>query len=282
MSTSRPPLIASVVCLARKLQSWSEWTFDAERTGSLSLYMLYICISRLLIHPLHNFPGPRLAAATFLYEAYFDILKTPGSQYNYQIDRLHDIYGPFVRVSPEEIHVRDSEWFDVLYTGPGHVRDKWERSNRANGSGGSVASSVPHDLHRKRRSAINPYFSERAVAELESKLRSKVDLMCYRLRECAEHDMTIDVGAALTAFTMDVISEYCYDRSYNCLEQPDFAPQWKRLMSQLFEGVPLRKNLPLVFRLMESLPSAIINRLIPGINLFLDAKEDMDKQSKAV
>ena len=29
-----------------------------------------------------------------------------------------------MRVTPDEIHVKDSEWSHVLYAGPGHVRDK--------------------------------------------------------------------------------------------------------------------------------------------------------------
>lgn len=42
-------------------------------------------------HPLYKFPGPRLAAATYLYEMYYDIVK--GGQYMFEIKRLHGIHG---------------------------------------------------------------------------------------------------------------------------------------------------------------------------------------------
>ena len=29
--------------------------------------------------------------------------------------------GPVVRVTPDEVHIRDCEWSHVLYAGPGHV-----------------------------------------------------------------------------------------------------------------------------------------------------------------
>ena len=29
--------------------------------------------------------------------------------------------GPIVRVRPNEVHVKDSEWMSVLYSGPGEV-----------------------------------------------------------------------------------------------------------------------------------------------------------------
>lgn len=244
-------------------------------------YVLCIVFYRLLFHPLRKFPGPKLTAATFLYESYFDVFQAPGGQYIYQVDRLHDLYGPVIRISPEEVHVRDSQWFDVLYTGSGQVRNKWERSNRANGSSGSVASTVQHELHRARRGAINPFFSKRAVTQLESKVRSVVDMMCEKLGECAKDGRIVDIGAAFTGATLDVISEYCYDQSYNCLEEPNFAPQWKRLMKKLFEAVPMR-NFPVVVTVMESLPPAIIKRLLPDINMFMEARESVSKQSKSV
>ncbi|KAK5119639.1 hypothetical protein LTR85_007468 [Meristemomyces frigidus] len=251
-------------------------------TVGLLVYQLCTAIYRIFLHPLRKFPGPKLAAVSFLYEGYYDVLKSPGGQFTYEISRLHNLYGPVVRISPEEIHVKDSEWFDVLYTGPGHIRDKWERSNRANGSKGSVASSVPHDLHRARRTAINPFFSKRAVMQLEDSVRNKVGLMCRKITDLARTESVVDIGTVLTALTLDVISEYCYDESYGCLEQPGFAPQWKRVMIQGFEGAPLRKNLPALFQLMEMLPTWTLKQLMPEIGLFLGAKENADRQSAAV
>lgn len=43
------------------------------------------------LHPLWHIPGPKLAAATFLYEAWFDLVL--GGMYTSEISRLHDIYG---------------------------------------------------------------------------------------------------------------------------------------------------------------------------------------------
>jgi hypothetical protein len=49
--------------------------------------MLY----NIYLHPLRAFPGPKLAACSFLYEFYFDVLKR--GKYVWQIDRLHEKYG---------------------------------------------------------------------------------------------------------------------------------------------------------------------------------------------
>lgn len=252
--------------------------------ASLTLlgYAAYVVLYRLFLHPLKSFPGPKLAAASFLYEIYFDVCKAPGGQYIYEIERLHEIYGPVVRINPEEIHVKDSEWFDVLFAGPGHVRNKSERANRANGATGSVASTVRHDLHRLRRSAINPFFSKRAVTQLEDKVRSKIDLMCERLRERATSGEVVNIGGAFTAVTLDVISEYCYDESYNALDTPDLGVKWNKVMGGIFESVPVTKHFPVVGALMQALPPSVIKLLNPDLELFMTTKAMTDNQSKKV
>ena len=55
------------------------------------LYRFSIIIYRLFFHPLANFPGPKIAGVTSLYEAYHEIVLN--GQYSKKISELHDIYG---------------------------------------------------------------------------------------------------------------------------------------------------------------------------------------------
>lgn len=55
---------------------------------------LVIAIYRLYLHPLAKIPGPRLAASTFWYEFYYDVI-LPG-RYVWKIKDLHERYGPFL------------------------------------------------------------------------------------------------------------------------------------------------------------------------------------------
>lgn len=66
----------------------------------LSLFVLayvlreaYRLFSNLFLHPLTSFPGPKAAAATYVYQQYFEVLKRPGGQYMFEIDRLHEEHG---------------------------------------------------------------------------------------------------------------------------------------------------------------------------------------------
>lgn len=55
------------------------------------VYLFGLVIYRLYIHPLSAFPGPKLAAVTSWYEAYYEIVLK--GQYSPQISKLHDQYG---------------------------------------------------------------------------------------------------------------------------------------------------------------------------------------------
>lgn len=148
-----------------------------------------------------------------------------------------------MRVSPEEIHVKDSQWFDVLFTGPGKVRDRWARSIRANGAPGALGSAAKHDFHRRRRAPLNPFFSKKVVGDLEGRsIMDKINKLTANLEIFAGTGRIVNLGAACTALTMDVITEYCYGACQNSLSEENFAPRWKKLMGDLFEGVPVSKS----------------------------------------
>ena len=60
----------------------------------LLLYTVAVIIDRLYFDPLSKFPGPKLAALTRYYEAYFDVWQN--GQYIYKIQEMHKQYGSHV------------------------------------------------------------------------------------------------------------------------------------------------------------------------------------------
>lgn len=67
--------------------------------ATLVLCCLGTVVYRLFFHPLAGFPGPKLAAATGWYLAYFDMLVDPGAQVMFELQRLHRIHGTFIRMA---------------------------------------------------------------------------------------------------------------------------------------------------------------------------------------
>jgi hypothetical protein len=57
----------------------------------LGISLLARTIYRFYFHPLSHIPGPKLAAATHLYEFYYDICCS--GRFLFQIEKLHRQYG---------------------------------------------------------------------------------------------------------------------------------------------------------------------------------------------
>lgn len=88
----------------------------------LGYFLLSVAYRLSPLHPLYAFPGPALARATYLYEMYFDLIK--GGKYTHEIKRLHDIYGPLIRVNPGGLHCNDPYFVDEVYAGGTRKRNK--------------------------------------------------------------------------------------------------------------------------------------------------------------
>ena len=79
-----------------------------------------------------------------------------------------------MRIRPDEIHVSDPEFYDVLYASGKERRDKVKK-NRQFGAPDSVLAAVHHDLQRMRRGTLSFFFSKNSVYRLEPIIQDRVD-----------------------------------------------------------------------------------------------------------
>ena len=59
--------------------------------GLLFTYIAALLLHRLYLSPLARFPGSKLAAASFWYEFYYDVIKR--GKYTWEIGRMHQQFG---------------------------------------------------------------------------------------------------------------------------------------------------------------------------------------------
>ena len=76
-------------------------------------YVLYGAFSRLVLSPIRLVPGPKLAALTFWYEFYYDVVLF--GRYTWKIAELHQQYGPIIRINPFETHINNPDFYDEIY-----------------------------------------------------------------------------------------------------------------------------------------------------------------------
>ena len=177
------------------------------------LYLVYKAtqiIYRLYLSPIAHIPGPTLAAASTLYQFYHDVVLR--GRYAFHIAQLHQVYGPVIRISPHEIHVLEEDptaassppFVDVLYTSSAaHRRDKWAFYTEVFSVPGSAMNTNPHELHRVRRQALNPFFGKASIRRLQGLIDGKVRKMVERLEELLEggEERVVRVEHVMAAFT---------------------------------------------------------------------------------
>lgn len=220
--------------------------------------VVVVAVRRVFFSPLARFPGPWLAAATGWYEFYFDGVRH--GQFFREIERMHQAYGPVVRVGPHELHVRDPDWHDTLYAGGRQPRDKsaWHLGSSA---GQSTFGTVPHAHHRLRRHALSPFFSKRAVAGIEPLVRARVDKLAAALARRGLDARPVELQTAFMALTLDVISHYAFGQPFGLVDTPDFAPAWKKAILASIEAGIVNRHFPWLGAVLSSLPEAMAVRV---------------------
>ncbi|KAL9045863.1 MAG: hypothetical protein Q9214_001167 [Letrouitia sp. 1 TL-2023] len=197
-------------------------TIAGLAVSALILYLLALSIYRLTSHPLAKFPGPKIAAATSWYEFYYDWWLQ--GQYIFEIERMHNKYGPIVRINPEELSIHDPAAYNEIFVTESKRRtDNYNSFLQGVGFEGSHLLTVDHDLHRRRRKPLNPFFSRLGISRLEPVIVQSVKKLVARLELLKGSNTVVRLDHAFTALTGDVIGKVCCDDKEIFLDDPDFA-----------------------------------------------------------
>ncbi|TVY45338.1 Cytochrome P450 monooxygenase [Lachnellula occidentalis] len=234
----------------------------AETTVVVSLLLAVAgAVRRLYFHPLAHIPGPRLAAITWWYEFYFDVIQP--STFVFKIQELHKQYGPIIRITPDEIHVNDVGFLETIYAPSMSHRDKYDYILRTLPIPGAIGATVRHDVHRKRREALGPFFSKRNVLHLEPLITGKLEQLCQLITKHASEKTPINLSDALFAFSNDVTNNFLFAHQTDVLADETLAATLRRNGNDLLQGININKHFPWIPDFLESLPSFIGKPMMP-------------------
>jgi cytochrome P450 len=175
-----------------------------------------------------------------------------------------DYLGPIVRINPYELHIIDPDFYNELYASSRNL-DKYEWWTKLAAAEGSSFATVPHDLHRLRRGALNPFFSARSVTAVEPLIKTKVDKLCARFAGAARTGEVIRLDAAFMALTMDVICDYSFANDRKYLDEPDFKLLWKETIIGAFESGAMGRHFPWMLPVIDRLPPSVVFAMNPAI-----------------
>ncbi|KAM7195360.1 putative cytochrome p450 protein [Naviculisporaceae sp. PSN 640] len=225
-------------------------------------YGISLVIYRLYFSPLAKFPGPKLAAMTQWYEAYFDLFHKGGGQFVFEIKRMHDAYGPIVRINPHELHISDPEFYDVLYEN-GKLYDKLEFLSNRYDMALAGFSTADADLHRIRRNALNPFFSMAKIRSHNALIQAVIDRISERLStEYAGTGKVLRVREMWGCMMADVITEMAFARRKEFVESED-------LFAWFTES-------------LNALPGWLVKRMSKSLGAVVEYREEIESQIRDI
>ncbi|KAH8424188.1 uncharacterized protein LDX57_001943 [Aspergillus melleus] len=213
------------------------------------LYTIGLVISRLWLSPISSFPGPLLARTTFWYEFYYDWVKA--GQFYMQIEHMHRQYGPVVRITPTEIHVRDPTFYHELFvTGAVRETDAYPRFAEGTGFEDMVAVSTTHEMHRATRAPLNPFFSVAGITRVEGRVVQRVKKLRARLEEYVITGKPANMTHAFGSMMTDIVSCMLFDEPSNYLNDPTFNADWFELLKKGSATISLLAHLPWIAKVL--------------------------------
>jgi cytochrome P450 len=131
----------------------------------------------------------------------------------------------------------------------------------------SGQSTIDHFLHRRRRAALNPFFSKPQIQKFLPFIQSRVDILVNRLNtEYKGTDKILDLGNAFSCYTTDVVMEYCFGNHYNYCEAENFTSNFMVAVAELLDTVHWTSSFPFLATLMNailSLPHWVLMKIVP-------------------
>ncbi|KAK1226931.1 hypothetical protein PQX77_010102 [Marasmius sp. AFHP31] len=244
----------------------------AAFASSLFIYTLLKLVYRIFFHPLRRFPGPTLAACTKYYRGYHDIVQNGG--WLEQLDKLHRLYGPVVRVAPNQLDFSGSKAYDDIISKP-YPKDHEYYEVLGKPNADALVTTCDPKEASGRRLAIGAYLSRKAVFRLEHDVEEKVDTLVHRLSSHVSSEQPVDLTYAFRAASLDIITSYLFAQRFNSLDYPNFQHPMILSLEKVTRNIWYPKYIPISF---DKLPEWIVRKLVPAAIPMLDQQKHLNRQ----
>ncbi|KAI0910260.1 isotrichodermin C-15 hydroxylase [Ustulina deusta] len=193
---------------------------------SALIWQTVTAIYNIYFHPLREFPGPLLQRASRLPWA---IQHSTGVQAQCT-QKLHDQYGPVVRIGPNHLSFTDTRaWKDIYGHRTGSsAHTEISKAKTFVKNIRSIPTSIinaDREEHSRFRRALSHGFSDAAMRGQEPEIVKYVDLLIERLhQECDQGNKNLNIEAWFNWTTFDVVGSLVFGQSFKCLENANYHP----------------------------------------------------------
>lgn len=219
------------------------------------LALAYVCTR---YQRLRHIPGPRMSRVSSLPLAFHDL----SCRRNDEIFKWHRLYGPVVRIAPNEVSVATLEATKEIY-GTTH---RWAKSNYFDNFVGynmrSVFATKPYEEHRAKRRLTSVFYQASTIYKLPE-IEQHIQERSWAVLGQIQPGQEVDVYSLTDWFALDNITylvlgpDHCTRSVERACPERDLLMELKHLQ---FIG-PLRVRIPKVFQGLTRLLGRLSRRL---------------------
>ena len=184
---------------------------------SLPLLLVTRALYKRYASPLRKYPGPLLASFSRLWK----VRSTASGQTQYDHIRIHEKYGPVVRIAPNEVSISSPEAArTVLSAGKRFYKTDFY-SVFPPPENPDIFTEVREEVHAQKKKVANVPYSMAAMQQLSPFIDDTIELLAARMEGFIAGNPTdrFDLGAWLHYFAFDVLGEVAFGRKFGFLEE---------------------------------------------------------------
>lgn len=168
-----------------------------------------------------------------------------------------------MRVGPREIHIRDSNYYDEIYTSNARRREKDIHYVAQFDLEGTAFASITTETHRQRRAPMEKFFSKQAITNIEPIIQKSIQQLSERIRGAYQSHQVVSLDAAFAGLTSDIIHEYALGIDSGNLDQEDFNESVRDGVNALFKMSHVIHFFPILQTIVNSLPLWALQKISP-------------------
>ncbi|OAP61609.1 hypothetical protein AYL99_03812 [Fonsecaea erecta] len=229
------------------------WSWTALPVRLVLLCLLYeigwIIYCRVW-HPLADVPGPFAASFSRLWIA----ASVANGRAEHVQRRLHQQYGPLVRIAPDEVSVADPQAIKTIYgIKSGFTKTDFYPPFAPNISlHGDHFTQLDETMHAERRKYVNSIYSMSTILESEPYIDGCIDVFLDKMAQVARQGKEIDLGEWIQWYTFDVIGELFFGHQFGFLRDEHDYGRYIESLDTLLPGIALSCVLPAYIRPLHS------------------------------
>ncbi|CAA7262173.1 unnamed protein product [Cyclocybe aegerita] len=239
--------------------------FDSlvKAVGTSFVTLVVTLLSSILVyrlspfHPLSCYPGPWQCKATKLWGAYIAWQGKPHVYYK----SLHDVYGPIVRIGPNEISVAEVDMLpNILGTSGMPKGPMWEgRSSvpsKKRKLNDHLTSTRDLRRHAQLRRPWNAAFKPAAVANYTEFLIARSEQFVTKLKEVLQTPnaaQRVDIALWINYLAFDVVGDLAFGGVYSFLVDGDRDGILRTIRRGIFPP-SVSQHVPWLQEIMRKLP----------------------------